>query len=120
MTLKPVGESPTQKVVLGIMGATLIAVIWILLPWWAAIPLTLITCYEAWTLVNEYEGDTISEILWGLSSRPIVPWLFGVATGWAITAGYFNNPWVAVSVGFLQGHFWFQAHRNGKKLKAPK
>lgn len=117
MNLKPVNESPTQKVVLGIIGVAILGAAWHFLPWWGLAIAVILLTYEAWTLVNEYEGDTISEILWGLSGRPIVPWLFGLATGWAIEAGYLDNPWVALSLGFLQGHFWFQAYRNGNGRK---
>jgi len=37
--------------------------------------------YEAWALTNKASGDTISEIFWYLSRRPIVPFLFGVLCG---------------------------------------
>jgi len=111
MVLKPVTQSPTQKVVLGIMGAAILVMAWSLLPIWWAIGVTAILAYEGWTLINKYENDTISEILWGLSTRPIVPWLFGVATGWALATGYVSDPWLILALGFLQGHFWFQQHK---------
>ncbi len=129
--MQPVGKSPTQKVVLGAMGLIILVVAWALTPWWAASIITIILAYEAWTLVNQYENDTISEILWGLSKRPIVPWLFGVGTGWLIESnvlfdGAEPDPttkralWLMLSLGFLQGHFWFQQHKaiNGKKVTA--
>lgn len=121
-------ESPTQKVVLGIMGAAIALLAWFLLPWWGfAIALGLLV-YEAWTLVNDYPNDTISEILWDLAARPIVPWLFGLATAWAIESNWIfggvqpdpqvkTGAWIILALGFLQGHFWFQAHRNGRKVK---
>lgn len=44
--------------------------------------------YEGWTLVNHTAGDTISEAVWSISTkRPIVPF----------------------ALGFLMGHFFWQA-----------
>lgn len=37
--------------------------------------------YEAITLFNKSSGDTISEIIWYLSKRPLVPFLFGLLMG---------------------------------------
>ena len=37
--------------------------------------------YEAVALLNSKSGDTISEIFWHLSRRPLVPFLFGLLTG---------------------------------------
>ncbi len=37
--------------------------------------------YEAAALLNHKTGDTISEIFWALSRRPLVPFLFGVLCG---------------------------------------
>lgn len=37
--------------------------------------------YEAIALVNAKPGDTISEIFWHLSRRPLVPFLFGLLCG---------------------------------------
>jgi hypothetical protein len=111
MELKPASKSPTQKVVLGIMGLALVIMAFKLAgPLWG-LGLTVILAYEGWTLMNDYKNDTISEILWGLSTRPIVPWLFGVATGWALTSGFVSDVWLVLALGFLQGHFWFQQHK---------
>ena len=46
-----------------------------------------ILSYEAYALVTEEEGDTISEKLWNLSRRPLVPFCGGM----------------------LAGHFWWQS-----------
>ena len=37
--------------------------------------------YEGITLTNKYDGDTISEIIWHLSNRPLVPFIFGMLMG---------------------------------------
>lgn len=37
--------------------------------------------YEAYALLNRQPGDTISEIFWYLSKRPLVPFLFGLLCG---------------------------------------
>jgi len=37
--------------------------------------------YEGVTLFNSRDGDTISEIIWYLSKRPLVPFLFGLLMG---------------------------------------
>jgi hypothetical protein len=37
--------------------------------------------YEGIALFNHVDGDTISEIFWHLSQRPLVPFLFGLLCG---------------------------------------
>lgn len=37
--------------------------------------------YEAYALTNRVSGDTISEIIWDLSKRPLVPFAFGLLMG---------------------------------------
>ena len=37
--------------------------------------------YEAVALLNSHKGDTISEIFWHLSKRPLVPFAFGFLCG---------------------------------------
>ena len=37
--------------------------------------------YEGITLFNKVDGDTISEIIWALSKRPLVPFAFGMLMG---------------------------------------
>ena len=46
----------------------------------AIICLALLT-YEGFALFNRQSGDTISEIFWHLSQRPLVPFLFGLLCG---------------------------------------
>lgn len=52
----------TGKVILGILGAGLV--------------------YEAWTLVNKVDEDTISEEFWRAAyRRPLIPFAFGMLAG---------------------------------------
>lgn len=37
--------------------------------------------YEAYALATTRKGDTISEIVWRLSTRPLFPFAFGVLCG---------------------------------------
>ena len=37
--------------------------------------------YEFWAAANAKRGDTISEIVWRASARPILPFAFGVLMG---------------------------------------
>jgi hypothetical protein len=37
--------------------------------------------YEAWALLNHERDDTISEIMWTRSRRPVVPFALGVLMG---------------------------------------
>lgn len=65
---------------------------------------------EAWTLVNRYAEDTISEAIWILSQRPIVVLLFCLPLGIAIGQGYLGDPQTvvrALAIGILYGHFFF-------------
>lgn len=100
--------SPTKYVVTGLIGLALCAVFFAIMDWRASLLCSVLLAYEAWTLVNKYPNDTISDILWILSERPMVPWLFGVGSGWAIGTGYLTNPWLIAGLFFLQGHFFFQ------------
>jgi len=40
-----------------------------------------LVAYEGVALINRPAGDTISEVVWYLSRRPIVPFLFGLLCG---------------------------------------
>lgn len=103
-------KSPTQLVVGALIGLALLVVAWNILPWQYFLIAAGLLLYEAWTLINRFPNDTISEILWEFARRPMVPWIFGVATGWALATGFISNPYLVCAVGFLQGHFWFQRH----------
>ena len=37
--------------------------------------------YEAYALIDTKPGDTTSEIVWAMSRRPLVPFLFGLLMG---------------------------------------
>ena len=100
--------SPTPIVVSLIIGIALFITAFQAAGWKGGLVLSVILAYEGWTLINQFPNDTISEIIWKLSSRPMVPWLFGVGTGWAITSGHLANVWLILAAGFLQGHFFFQ------------
>lgn len=41
----------------------------------------LLFVYEFWAAASAKRGDTISEIVWRASSRPILPFAFGVLMG---------------------------------------
>lgn len=69
-----------------------------------------IALYEAWTLVNSYREDTISEAIWQYAKRPLVPLLFGITLGWGAGSGYLGDPQTvgrAFAIGLLFGHFFF-------------
>jgi hypothetical protein len=106
-------ESPTSMVVGGLMGIALCWVAWNVAGPYVGSFLMLLLAYEAWTLINHYPNDTISEIVWGLAERPMVPFLFGAGYSWAITAAVITNPWFIAAVGFLMGHFFFQRANDG-------
>jgi hypothetical protein len=38
-------------------------------------------CYEIIAVADKDEGNTISEIFWGLGKKPIIPFLFGLCAG---------------------------------------
>ncbi len=108
----PDKKSPTWLVVGGVIGAALIAFLWLVLsPWWA-IGASILLAYEGWTLKNKYEHDTISEVVWVLAKRPMVPFIFGAGVVALICHGVIqptvSGLYVAIAVGFLMGHFFFQ------------
>jgi len=105
----------TNLVVGGVIGAALLYLTFTLAGLWWGLGLSLLLLYEGWTLINQFPEDTISESIWRLSVRPMVPWLFGVATGWAIQSGFLHNPWLIGAWLFLNGHFFFQAFRESKE-----
>lgn len=100
----------TTIIVGGLIGVAIIWLTFSIFPWRIAAVLSALLLYEAWTLINAYPEDTLSESLWRLSAWPIVPWMFGLATGWLVTTGIVANPWALLALGFTQGHFWWQAH----------
>ena len=108
-------NSPTQFVVGGIIGAALMVFAFTVAGWKAGLALSAILVYEAWTFVNKFKSDTISEIIWEFAERPMVPWVFGVACGWALASGFVSDPYLIGAIFFLMGHFFFQAKRIKEK-----
>jgi hypothetical protein len=112
MTKKPQNLSPTWYVVGGLIGVGLGFVAFKLagLGWAAALIALLV--YEGWTLVNKYQNDTISEIIWVFAQRPMVPFIFGAGFVAAIAHGLFPitlaGMYLTAAFGFLMGHFFFQ------------
>lgn len=100
----------TDVLVGGLVGAGLVLVAFRLTGWTGGAILSALLAYEGWTLINDYPEDTISETLWRFAKRPMVPWLFGLGTGWGIQAGWVRDPWISLTIGFLSGHFFFQKH----------
>src|SRR3989304_7295968 len=77
MATPPAG--PVKSIVLALLLLTFGGVMWTLLdPVWFAFCAALLLL-ESWTLVNSYAGDTISEVVWQLNARPVVPFAFGPA-----------------------------------------
>lgn len=37
--------------------------------------------FDVWAAFNSRKGDTLSEVIWTLAKRPIVPFVFGVIAG---------------------------------------
>ena len=104
---------PVKIVVGGVIAAGLLAAFYQILPWrWFLFGVALLAV-EVWAFFNPYAHDTISEVIWALAERPLVPLLFGVATGWAVTSGFIpatpEGLWVTLCIGTMLGHFFWQA-----------
>jgi hypothetical protein len=108
----PDPKSPSWFVVGGLLGAALVTFFWLVLPPLWATAATLLLGYEGWTFFNRYKHDTLSEVVWVLVRRPLVPFLFGAGTVALIAHGIIKpnieGLYVALSVGVLMGHFVFQ------------
>lgn len=100
--------SPTRYVVGGVMAVAILLAVYAALDLRLGLVAIAFGLYETWTLVNRYPNDTISEIVWQLAERPLVPYLFGCATGWMLGAGLFENHYVAAAWGLLMGHLFWQ------------
>lgn len=100
-----------SDVIVGLtIGVAVALYAWWVLPLWALALVLLYLVYEGYTLVNPYCADTLSESVWRLSKRPLVPWLFGVAYGMGLASGVIADPYLASALCFLQGHFFFQQY----------
>lgn len=105
-------QGPTKIIVGAFIGSGLVWAFYRILDVeWFLVALLLLAV-EVWSFFNPYEHDTISEVVWGLSERPLVPLLFGVALGWAITSGFIpvtiEGLWISVFLGTIMGHFFWQ------------
>jgi hypothetical protein len=74
--------------------------------------------YESLTLISRYPNATISESIWRLSARPIVPFIFGISCGVGLATKVLKDPYLIASIFFLMGHFFFQAQTNVDKANA--
>lgn len=96
--------------VAAILGSAILYVGWVNAP---SFPVFLVLiaipgAVEAALLLNQEKGDTISESHWYLAQRPLVPFLYGLATYWVL----FNSGWGPVLVGawcFLMAHMFFES-----------
>ncbi len=109
-------RSPTKYVVGGVIGAAMLLFAFTVAGWKAGLGLSALLVYEAWTFINKYKNDTISEIIWEFAERPMVPWVFGVACGWAVASETVSDPYLIGAIFFLMGHFFFQRQRKNKYL----
>lgn len=105
-------QGPVKIVVGGAIGIALAAAFYHILPLgWLIVALALLAV-EVWSFFNPYAHDTISEVVWALSDRPLVPLLFGAAVAWAITSGFIpangEGMWVSLFLGVILGHFFWQ------------
>lgn len=107
------GVRITNIVVGSLIGLVLMYVAFAVTGWQWGLFLTALLLYEGWALVNGYPNDTLSESVWRFAKRPMVPWLFGLGTGWGMATGFLHDPLIVLAVGFLSGHFFFQKHENG-------
>ena len=107
MTFPKATPQLTYQVVLCAMASILVVVAYHTTGHlWGSL-LTAALVYEGWTIESN-TNSTISEILWILSARPLVPWAAGFATGWAIYTHHLQDPFLILFVGLMSGHFWFQ------------
>lgn len=111
-------NKPTLIFVGCLISLALFSFIYTIVPIERFVAYAVILGFEAWTLVNKREEDTISEAIWELSSYPLVPWLFGAFTVYGM---YMVHPHPAESAAWLgvQGHFFWQAHKNAKEIEVP-
>lgn len=107
MTLNP-GQRRTMLFVGLVMGAGLVLLFRAILPAWAFYLALGVLAIEGFTIVDRYVGNTISEGIWLLSNRPLVPLLFGMAVGAGLAVSLFSPP-VAFGLGVLYGHFFWQS-----------
>ncbi len=110
----------TDVLVAALIGCALVVVAFTILGLYWGLGALALLAYEGWALVNRYPEDTISEAVIRLSVRPLVPWMFGLATGWAVQSGFMHGPWVIGAWFFLNAHFFFQLQRSQEKAEERK
>lgn len=96
--------------VAAILGSAILYVGWVNAP---SFPVFLMLiaipgAVEAALLLNQEKGDTISESHWYLAQRPLVPFIYGLATAWVV----FNSGWGVLLIAawcFLMAHMFFQS-----------
>lgn len=110
----------TKIVVGAVIGAPLLYLAFYLTNTWAGFALAALLLYETWTLLNRYPEDTISEAFWALARRPLVPFLVGVGTGWALAVGVLANPWLVLAIGILLGHLVWQSQDKYEAAAVPR
>lgn len=103
-------KSPTLGVIVGLLSLVgILAVYYFTNPLYGSICLAL-GIYEAYTFVNKFTGDTLSEEIARLTSRAtyLLLWI-GMVVGWLTRDGFFGDPITAgrgIIIGMLLGH-WF-------------
>jgi hypothetical protein len=102
------GIRRTNLVVGLVLGAALLATTFYLAGPKVGAVLSALLLYEGYTLVDVYAANTISESIWRLASRPLLPLVFGLGIGWGVTAGVLTEPWLVLAAGILLGHFFWQ------------
>lgn len=101
--------SPTRYVVGGFIAIALLLAMYASLGLHLGLIAGAFGVYEAWTLVNRYPNDTISEIVWQLAAeRPLVPFLFGTLSAWLVMTNTLPNMVAVAAWFFLMSHFFFQ------------
>lgn len=102
------GIRRTNLVIGLVLGAGLLGLTFYLAGAKVGAVLSALLLYEGYTLVDAYQANTISESIWRAASRPLLPWVFGLGTGWAVTSGAVQEPWLVLVAGLIMGHFFWQ------------
>lgn len=102
-------KEKTKLLVGGVIGLGILAYIWIAPLWlWLKVLFTILALYEAWTVANKDDEDTISEAVAYLAGiSHLVPLLFGAVYGYCLGAGILTDPIVSGAIGGLLCHFFF-------------
>lgn len=114
------GTRISDLIVSTIVGAFLMYVFWIILPWksfrWAAAGLL---AYEGWTLINHWMNDTLSESVARLDKKqPLVRLVAGIAIGWGFGLDYIDP--LSTCIGILTGHFFFSMQVKSERVEKEK